>query len=364
MQPTAPRIPPVKRVLIVRFGALGDMVLLTPMIQRLHQRFGVPVDIVSSGGWTRPLLEGQPGVGDIVTIKSRRRPYWLSPDQQRLVQWLRERGPTPTWFAHPHEVGRDLLRRGRVPDEYVCNFTDIVSGEHDAHRWARFADDNPAVLGSSYPPPPGARPSQASLQVTAAMRSALEPWLHTHGLQGRRIIAIQAGNKRTMRAWNRKRVTNKKYWPEERWADVIRAIRQDCPECAIVLLGVPSEYDLNQDIMRAASVTDLHNVANDLPIPVLIALLERTEGMVSVDTGPAHVAAAVGCPVITLFADVPPEQYRPGGADTPGVALQGTLDGKLSIIGIEAARVIEAWRSTPRRSPTPEAAPERHAVGS
>src|SRR5688572_19457575 len=144
MQLADSRTSPVQRVLIVRFGALGDMVLLTPMIRRLQQRFGVPVDIVSSGSWTRPLLEDQPGVGEIMIVGSRRRPYLFSPDQQRLVRWLRARGPTPTWFAHPHDIGRDLLRRGKVPDEFVCDFTHVIPGEHDADRWARFADDTPA----------------------------------------------------------------------------------------------------------------------------------------------------------------------------------------------------------------------------
>ncbi len=361
MQLVASRTPTFQRVLIVRFGALGDMVLLTPMIQRLQQRFGVPVDLVSSGSWTRPLLEGQPGVGEIMLVGSRRRPYFLSPDQQRLVRWLRERGPTPTWFAHPHDVGRDLLRRGRIPDEFVCDFTHVIPGEHDADRWVRFADDTPAVLGQAYPPPALPRPSHAFLQVTSAMRSDLQPWLHRHGLADQSLIAIQAGNKRTMRSWNRRRVTNKKYWPEERWAEVIRAVRQDCPRSAIVLLGVPQESDLNEDIIRAARVTNIHNVANDLPVPILIALLERTDSMISVDTGPAHVAAAVGCPVVTLFADADPARYRPGGRDSSSVVLQGHIDGQPNILGIDAARVIAAWREIPQR--VPDRAPAEALAG-
>ena len=350
MQLADSRTSPVQRVLIVRFGALGDMVLLTPMIRRLHQRFGVPVDIVSSGSWTRPLLEDQPGVGEIMIVGSRRRPYLLSPDQRRLVRWLRARGPTPTWFAHPHDIGRDLLRRGKVPDEFVCDFTHVIPGEHDADRWARFADDTPAVLGNAYPPPQEARPSHAVLQVTDSMHSALLPWLTRHGLQDQSLIAIQAGNKRTMRSWNRQRVTNKKYWPEDRWARVIRAAREDCPHSAIILLGVPQEHDLNEDIIRAAGVTNIHNVANDLPVPILVALLERTDSMISVDTGPAHVAAAVGCPVVTLFADADPDRYRPGGKNTSAVVLQGQVDGQPNILGIEALRVIAAWRQLPRRA--------------
>ena len=352
-------VPIVDRVLIMRFGAFGDMVLLTTMIRRLHERFGVPVDLVSSGSWTRPLLQGQPGVGEIIIIGSRRRPYLLSPDQHRLVRWLRARGPVPTWFAHAHNVGRELLRRGHIPDEFVCDFSELslLPDEHDAERWARFADETPQVLRGMYPPlryPPS---GLASLQITPEARAQLRPWLTRHGLLDRSLIAIQAGNKRTMRSWNRRRSTNRKYWPEERWAEVIRAVREDRPDSIIMLLGVPHEHALNEDIIRIAGVSGLVNVADDLPVPVLVPLLEQTESMISVDTGPAHVAAAVGCPVVTLFADAIPSRYRPGGRDTCAVVLQGEVDGQLNIMGIDANRVIAAWRQLPPRSKQNEAVP-------
>ncbi|HKE95122.1 MAG TPA: glycosyltransferase family 9 protein, partial [Povalibacter sp.] len=285
-------VPAVNRVLVVRFGALGDMVLLTAMIRRLHQRFGVPIDLVSSGSWTRPLLEGQPGIGEIAIIGSRRRPYWLSPDQQRLVRWLRSRTPVPTWFAHAHDVGQSLLKRGGIQDEWVADFSSLprLAGEHDAEHFARFADETPPALHALYPPLNEPRSGTASLRITAEMRAALRPWLQRHGLSGRSLIAFQAGNKRTMRSWNRRRSTNKKYWPEERWAEVIRAVRADRPDSAIVLMGVPHEHALNEDIIRLAGVSDIHNVANNLPVPILVPLLEQTDSMISVDTGPAHVA--------------------------------------------------------------------------
>ncbi|MFL6618008.1 MAG: glycosyltransferase family 9 protein [Povalibacter sp.] len=348
-------IPVVSRVLVVRFGALGDMVLLTAMIRRLNARFGVPVDVVSSGSWSEPLLQDQPGVGEIKIIASRRRPYWLSPDQRQLVKWLRERGPCPTWFVHPHDAGRELLRRGGLPDDLVCDFGDLplIAGEHDAERMARFADETPRALAGAYPPPSEPRPINASLRITPSARDQLQRWLLRHGLASRSLIAIQAGNKRTMRSWNRRRATNKKYWPEERWAEVIRAIRADEPDSAIVLLGVPHEFTLNQDIVRLSGVNDVHNVADDLPVPVLCALLEQTDSMISVDTGPAHVAAAVGCPVVTLFADASPVRYWPGGRDTNAIVLQGEVNGELNMLGIDAERVIAAWRQIPKRKVLP-----------
>src|SRR5262249_10116645 len=135
------RVPRIPRPLIMRCGAFGDMVLLTPMIRALAARFGVPVDIVSSGGWTRPLLSGQPGVGELLLVRSRRRPYLISPDQWRLVRALRARGVGPTWFMDPDGVGRPLLERAGIGAEWRVEADDFprLPGEHYLERFQRIA---------------------------------------------------------------------------------------------------------------------------------------------------------------------------------------------------------------------------------
>ena len=94
--PAGAQLPPP---LVMRFGAFGDAVLLTVLLRQLHARFGQPVDVISSGDWTEQLLAGLPAVGRLFVIRSRRTPYWLSLDQQRLAAWLRKRGPGATWYS-------------------------------------------------------------------------------------------------------------------------------------------------------------------------------------------------------------------------------------------------------------------------
>src|SRR3569832_935861 len=103
----------------MRFGAFGDMVLLTILLRHLYERFGTPVDVISSGPWTAPLLEGQPWMGRLSIVRSRRTPYLLSLDQRRLVSWLRERGPGPTWYCD-RELGIELLNKGGFPFVFFC----------------------------------------------------------------------------------------------------------------------------------------------------------------------------------------------------------------------------------------------------
>jgi len=72
-------------------------------------------------------------------------------------------------------------------------------------------------------------------------------------------------------------------------------------------------------------------------------LLQRATGMISVDTGPAHAAAALGCPTLALFGKADPRLYRPGGVVTPAAVLTGELDGETTMLGITPESVITAW---------------------
>ena len=137
---------------------------------------------------------------------------------------------------------------------------------------------------------------------------------------------------------------NNKYWPLERWAEVLKFLRQRHPRHAILLLGTGPEYELNRQLASLAGVQGLHNVADDLPIPRLLALLDRAEGLLSVDSGPAHAAAAVGCPQVVLFGKALPSLYRPRGTAQPDVQLlRGELEGAPNMLGIDTREVIAAW---------------------
>jgi heptosyltransferase-2/heptosyltransferase-3 len=331
------------------------MVLLTALIRVLRAQFHSPIDIVTSGPWSEPLLRGQPGVGEIWSIRSRKTPYWLSADQRRVVQFLRNRGAGPTWYCDGNEAARPLLTRARIPDALIVDVKDhpLKPGEHATEQWRRLAQIMPA--GVTSPPVPCVTPG-CCLEVGDQQRADLETWLRSRGLSGPPLILIQIGNKRTMRRGLRRLAVNNKYWPNERWADVLRHVRRQCPDHAIVLLGTGPEYELNQEVMGLANIARLYNVADDLPIPRLVALLARGAGLISVDSGPAHAAAAVGCPLVVLFGKALPSLYRPWGTAGADVKLlSGTVAGQPDMLGIESGSVIDAWsglklRESPRGS--------------
>jgi ADP-heptose:LPS heptosyltransferase len=335
-----------ERPLALRCGAFGDMVLLTALIRVLHAEFRAPVDIVTSGPWSEPLLHGQPGVGEIYCVRSRKTPYWLSLDQQRIVRQLRARGPGPAWFCDGDRAAMPILERAGFPGRCIVDVKDhaLLPGEHATQQWRRFAQIMPDALASAPNPGIEAVNPGCYLQVTQAQRSQLDTWLMARGIGDQPLILMQIGNKRTMRRGPRRLAVNHKFWPNERWAEVLRFLRQLHPGHAIVLLGTGPEFALNQELAALAGISGLHNVADDLPIPRLVALLDRADGLVTVDSGPAHAAAAVGCPQVVLFGKALPSLYRPCGTAGADVhLLTGQIDGNPSMLGIDARNVIDAW---------------------
>ncbi|HMI75072.1 MAG TPA: glycosyltransferase family 9 protein [Steroidobacteraceae bacterium] len=335
-----------ERPLAVRCGAFGDMVLLTALIRVLYAEFRLPVDIVTSGPWSEPLLRGQPGVGEVLSMRSRKTPYWLSADQRRVVRQLRARGPGPTWFCDGDDAARPILDRAGIPGEYIVDVKDhaLLPGEHATQQWRRLAQIMPSAHPGAHCANIDTVVPGCHLEVAQSQRAELGAWLAARGLAGQPLILVQIGNKRTMRRGPRRLAVNNKYWPLERWAQVLQFLRQHHPQHAIVLLGTGPEYQLNRELASLADIRGLHNVADDLPIPRLLALLERADGLLTVDSGPAHAAAAVGCPQVVLFGKALPSLYRPWGAAGADVQLlRGEIAGDATMLGIEAGSVIDAW---------------------
>ncbi|WP_411833861.1 glycosyltransferase family 9 protein [Pseudoxanthomonas mexicana] len=337
------------RPLVVRCGAFGDVVMITPLIRLLHARYGQPVDVVGSGGWTPPLLEHEPALGHLQMIRSRNTPYLLCPSQWALVRWLRARGRGPVYLCDTDAAIEGLLARAGLPEADIVRR--LPADDHDADgrtrlwpdRWMHMGMRDPA---QAYPTRADVDPAAHRLPVltvTAADRADLAQWRQASGL-GDCIVLFQPGNKRTHKRGRIATASHPKYWPPQAWAELAAAIWQARPQARIVLCGSPAERSVLEEIRQAAGGdARMFNGADALPVPRLLALLEVAHSLVSVDTGPAHAAAALGCPLVVLFGPASPALWRPIGPGTV-IALGGEHEGHGRVRDIPVDSVISAWR--------------------
>jgi ADP-heptose:LPS heptosyltransferase len=353
------------RPLVVRMGALGDMVMLTPLLKALYERTGLAADLVACGDWNRKLFANSPWVNKIYTVHSRNTPLVLSASKLSMLSALKPCAANRRWFFFEHlpHLQRLMLR---------ANCTQALAvlaahhprklGEHTCAQLLRMA-------AAVYAPEPAESIIPAALTThlhcSAEEIRECKIWLAaTKNIDSRtqKLVLLQAGNKRTMRKGRRDRASNKKYWPEQHWASLIDRIITAEPDTRILLCGAPAEVDLCADIAalcQPSSRQQLVQCAADLPLNRLMALASIADACISVDTGPAHIAAALGCPLVVLFGQTDARQFRPLGVSEVRViankqwqtfsesAEQWAAQNAMSDISVE--QVLLAYQTLPPR---------------
>ncbi|HEY0767407.1 MAG TPA: glycosyltransferase family 9 protein, partial [Steroidobacteraceae bacterium] len=267
----------------------------------------------------------------------------------RTLRALRVSRADPVYVCEsdPRKLARirRLLRFSGI-DPARCVFIDREPGAGAAHWVDRLVSlgrlTPPAFDAAVYPwptPPPRCAPL---LEVSAAARAECAAWLERQGWRDRPLILVQPGNRRTMRG-RRLRVSSAddKAWPLERWAALLHKIHAQLPQAVIVLCGAPRESLLLGWIAAAAQLPAV--AAAELPLPRLLALCTRAHSMISVDTGPAHAAAALGLPLVVMFGAHSQLQWlprSPSGSPVSGVG-GPPQSNRLEQISVET--VFAAW---------------------
>ena len=143
-------------------------------------------------------------------------------------------------------------------------------------------------------------PSVLEFWHTDADRRFIECLLRAAGvLPDDRVIALNLGT-----TWATKR------WDVVNFIDVIQQITRLTPEIKVVLTGSSEEQKLTEALPTSLSAI---NLIGKTDILQLGALLERCEVCLTCDSGPMHIAAAVGTPTVALFGPTSPVRHQPYG---------------------------------------------------
>jgi heptosyltransferase-1 len=296
--PDSGKVTAPTRVLIVLFGAIGDVVRALPLLQRLRAAWPQSKIAWAVEPAAAPLLEGHPALDRTIVFQRRQGlaalpqfllavRHWF-PDLTLDLQRHFKSGLT-SWFSRaPRRVGFPWAnsREGN----WIFSNEHVPAAEQfslKVGQFLSFADH----LG--LPPAPvdfGLRPSGAELgRANALLEGA-----------GERIAAVFLGST----------------WPSRQWfAPATAELCQGLRERGLVpvLVGATSEVPFAREV--AAAGGPLVDLTGKTTLRDVIAILARATVAVGPDSGPMHIAAAVGTPVVSLWGATSPARSAPFGSE-------------------------------------------------
>jgi ADP-heptose:LPS heptosyltransferase len=341
------------------FCRLGDMVMVTRMLNLLHRRYGRPCQVIGTGSWTPTTYAGNPDVADVWAFH-RHLPFLLDGAWRPVRRALRASAPGPIYVCERHyrqlpRIRRMLLLSGIDPRRCVFYSQRPVRGpvqetDHLVDRMVALGARTPAnVRAEDYPSTPADALDGPRLYVLESERSERDAWLRAQGFSGRELILIQPGNHRTMgprRARWRRLNTDDKWWPLVRWAELLQRIHRERPDAVLLLRGSQEEVPLLQEIQAATKLPSVATVGTTLR--QLYALCDAASSMVSVDSGPAHAAAALSVPLVVLYGAESPLYWLPRSpSGSPVVGVGGPpVSRRADQVPVDA--VFSAWCTVAR----------------
>jgi hypothetical protein len=326
------------------------MVMLTALLHFLHRRYHAPCQLIGAGSWNAAVYQGNPDVAQVWSF-DRHLPFPLSIEWLRASRALRRSAPGPIYVCEHHyrqlpRIRRMLAFSGIDPARCVVISDEPESGDvHSVDRLVRLGESTPAALREmDYPVPPAAPVWAPRLRVLNSERVERDAWINARGWSGRQLIMVQPGNHRSMsrqrERW-RRLSTDDKAWPIERWVELLHKVHARMPNALIVLRGSQEETPM-LDRIRAAIGLEAVVVAG-LGLRQLFAVCEAAHSMISVDTGPAHAAAALGLPLVVMYGAGSQRYWLPRSpAGSPVVGVGGPPE-SVRVDQIPVDTVFDAW---------------------
>ncbi len=292
MEPILSGAPP-RKLLVRAVNWLGDAVLTTPALAAVRAALPGARIVLAAKPAVAELFQGHPAVDEIFVydkdgrhaglfgmIRASAALRRLSCDAALLFQNAFDAALLAFLAGIPGRCGyatdgRRLLLTRSVP------VTGDVSSLHHAEYYMRLV----AELGIPRPAAPS-----LSLRVEAGEREAMRRRLAAEGIPGGRpLLGINPGA-----AYG-----SSKRWFPDRFAAVADALSEEWG-ADVVLMGSGREKTLSDEIVWAAR-TRPANLAGRTTVRELMALLSLCDFLVTNDSGPMHVGAALGVPLVAIF---------------------------------------------------------------
>ncbi|RKU13876.1 lipopolysaccharide heptosyltransferase II [Candidatus Poribacteria bacterium] len=290
------------RILVTQTGGwIGDMILLTPALRALKTVYPQSHLALLIRPLVADLMATHPYIDEVIVDSkarglSRLPLFWKSVSEIRRSDFDLAVVLHPTSFRNalipflagiPERIGSNVSGRGMLLTQTCADRTDL----HEIHRYLRVLE-----LIDIHEP-------NAKLEFwhTDADRHTVRQILTMHGISPKEyLIGVNLGT-----TWRTKR------WSLENFAAVITQIQKRF-EARILLTGSTAESPLGEALAQIAKVETI-NLIGKTTLMQLGALIESCDLYLTCDSGPMHIAAAVGTPTIALFGPTSPMRHGPYG---------------------------------------------------
>lgn len=292
-----------ERILVVKLDHLGDVLLATPVFSNLRRAYPNTELHALTGAWSRVVLEKHPDVSKVIEYNS---PAFCRTGQPtsfkqtfQLYRALRRQKYDLMvelrsdwrvgWFAFLR-LAPKRLDRAALQVANKLGFAQFT-GTHETTR-------NLDVLKQAGIPIPV---QTTTFSVTAEDKEWASDFLATHQIDREHpLIAIHPGSPIELKRWLPERYAELTDW----------LIAQKGAQ--ILFVGVKDEIQIITDIqarMRGESI----NIAGETTLTQLASILHRCNVFIGNDSGPMHLAAAVGTHTIGLYGPGDPIRFGPVG---------------------------------------------------
>jgi ADP-heptose:LPS heptosyltransferase len=304
----------IPRLLVIHPGAIGDVLLALPALAHLARLFPGRPRVIAAGARPGALLRGSPYAEDVVGFDGLglHRLFMAEPDAEVLWR-LAGCAAMVSWFGANDAAYRASLAHVGCPTVLASATPPRGTRTHAS----RHLLGTLAALG----PVPNEVPA-VRLTPPDSERAWAEAWLRARGLGAGEAIVLHPGAG-----------SPAKVWPE--LPALARRLR-GAGRPVVAVTGPADATGLAQ--LLAGGVVAEANVARDLPLPRLLALLTVGRAFVGHDSGLTHLAAVAGCPTVALFGPTDPAIWSPVGGRVAVVAGQGAAGGD-PWIGLTVDRV-------------------------
>lgn len=307
-------LPEAPRILVTRTDRIGDLVLTTPLFRALRERF--PKAWIAAVVFLehREIVQENPFLDEVILYdkKGSERGLW---GQFLFSQKLRRKRFDVAVHAHgtnrmhlaawlagiPLRIG--YARRAPWALTHVFPYNKKEGKKQEAEYLfellAPFGITPPPEIETFFPVPERIARSFENLRLFHNIPCE-HPWI---------VLNPSASD-----------VT--KMWPAERFAELVTRIQTE-RSCVFIAIGTPQDRPLIGRLSKKTPVP-IFDLSGRLSLGMLGALLKRSSLLISNDSGPVHIAAAVGTPVVSIFgryeAGLGPRRWRPLGERSRVVA--------------------------------------------